>query len=220
MEQKRKLINFWLEKGVVQDERIISAFVNTPRETFLPEDLHEQAYEDHPLPTIRGQSLSQPTTVMIMTQALNVQEGEKIFEVGSGVGYQACILGNLAGNGEVFTTEIMPELVQFARENVTSVGLKNVQVIEKDGSRGLEMEAPFDKIMVTAACPKIPQPLIDQLKEGGIIVAPVGDMKEQTLVKATKLGERLDFEFLGPFLFVPMQGKHGFDSEISNIEPK
>ena len=208
--ERNSLVSVWKEKGY--DNRIITAFEKVPRENFISPEFRLHAYEDRPLPTIRGQSLSQPTTVMIMTQALDVHSGDKILEVGAGVGFQACILGELVGKkGKVFTTEIIPELVQAARKQSLALGYKNITVLETDGSRGIDTEAPFDRIIITAACPKIPEPLIGQVKDQGIIIAPVGNLQEQILVKATKKGSRLEFEFLGPFMFVPLQGKYGFE---------
>ena len=204
------LISFWSEQGF--DKKIITAFKKVPREIFVSPELRSQAYEDRPLPTIRGQSLSQPTTVMIMTQALEVAKGQKILEVGAGVGFQATLLAELTGKrGTVFTTEIIPELVEAAKKNTSHLGYHNVLVLETDGSRGVEQQAPFDRIIITAACPKIPEPLIEQTKDQGIIVAPLGNLQEQILVKARKIGHRLEMEFLGPFMFVPLQGKYGFE---------
>jgi protein-L-isoaspartate(D-aspartate) O-methyltransferase len=207
--QKQILVNFWKDKGI--DNDVINAFLRVPREFFVSPELFKHAYEDLPLPTIRNQSLSQPTTVMIMTHALGVKEGHKVLEVGSGVGYQASILSRLVGDGKVVSTETIPELVEIAKKNILQLGCSNTIILEKDGSRGVEQEAPFDRVMITCACPKIPEPIVDQVKEGGIIVAPVGDKSSQTMVRATKVGKRLDLEFLGTFAFVPMQGKYGFE---------
>jgi len=207
--QKELLINLWKGQGI--DSKVIDAFLRVPREFFVAPDFYRQAYDDIPLPTIRDQSLSQPTTVMLMTHALKVEKGHKILEVGSGVGYQASILSRLVEEGKVVTTETIPELVSIAKRNLLQLGCSNTLVIETDGSRGVEEEAPFDRVMITCACPKIPEPIIEQTKDGGIIIAPVGDKASQTLVRATKIGKRLDLEFLGPFNFVPMQGKYGFE---------
>ena len=210
---REHLVRIWSEQGI--DPRLVEAFMSVPREMFVAPDLFHQAYLDRPLPTIRGQSLSQPTTVMLMTHALEVQEGQKILEVGSGVGYQASLLGKLVGEkGKVITTEILPELVQMSRENFKKLGLDQVSIQEADGAYGVQEEAPFDRIIITAACPKIPEPLLEQLKDGGIIVAPVGTPEAQFMVKVVKEGPRLEFEFLGQFMFVPLQGKHGFTEEI------
>lgn len=210
MTTKEQLIYFWTTKNF--SPPLIEAFEKIPRENFVPASLIPLAYEDYPLPTLRKQSISQPTTVMLMLQALEPKEGDKIFELGAGAGYQAAILSAIVGKkGKVVSVEVLPELVQLARRNIDSLGLANVQIWEGDGGEGWKEEAPFDKIVITAACPTIPQPLIDQLKENGAVVAPVGDLESQTLVRGTKVGGKLELEFLGSFLFVPMRGRHGFE---------
>jgi|SRR3989338_1776596 len=208
---KLGLINFWKQYFNFRDEEV-KAFTEVKREDFIPETFKNKAYLDAPLPLLRGKTISQPTTVMIMTAALEIKDGEKIFEVGTGSGYQAAILAKLAGSGKVVSTEVIPELVGFARTNLKKAKIKNVDVYEADGSRGFEKEGEFDKIIITAACKEFPQPLLDQLKIGGIIIGPVGSKDEQIMIKATKLGNgRLELEFLGPFLFTPMYGRYGFE---------
>ena len=210
MGTKQELLDKWKEMHV--DVNILAAFDFIPRENFVPISLRGEAYHDHPLPTLRNQSISQPTTIMIMLQALDLKEGEKVFEIGSGGGYQAALMSRIVGNsGKVITTEVIPELVNIARENITGLNLQNIQVEEADGSSGFLEEAPFDKVVITAACPSIPQPVIDQLKENGIVIAPVGDLESQTMVKGVKVNGKLELEFLGPFRFVPLQGKYGFE---------
>jgi len=185
MEKKQKLIQFWSVRDV--------------------------AYEDRPLPLLRGKTISQPTTVMIMTAALELEKGDKVFEIGTGSGYQAALLGVLVRPGKVITTEVIPELVYSARENLAAAGIKNVVVFEEDGSKGMESEAPFDKVIITAACKEFPNPVVDQLKEGGIIVGPVGGPEQQQMIRGIKTKGKLELEFLGPFLFTPMYGRYGFD---------
>lgn len=204
---------FWKTMGV--EEKLLKVFAQIPREQFIPLSLRAHAYDDHPLPTIRNQSISQPSTVMIMLSALDLQPGEKVFEVGAGVGYQAALMSPLVGKkGKVVTSEVIPELVQFASSIIDELSLKNVQVLEGDGAEGHKLEAPYDKIIITAACPTIPEPLLDQLKEGGVIVAPVGDLQSQTMVKGTKVNGKLELEFLGNFVFVPMMGKYGLEEKV------
>ena len=213
MEGKQRLVNFWKQHNVVTSDNIIQAFQNIPRESFLPNEFKNKAYHDHPLPTMREQSISQPTTIMMMMQALDLKQGQKVFEVGSGVGYQAALIGEIVKPGNVITTEVIPELVGKSQINLHKVGLTNVEVLESDGGVGFPEQAPYDRIIITAACPTFPQPLIDQLKEGGIIVGPVGDVKSQTMIKGTKINGRLELDFLGEFRFVLMRGKHGFKDE-------
>lgn len=197
------------------DKKLLKVFAQIPREQFIPLSLRAHAYDDHPLPTIRNQTISQPSTVMIMLRALDLQPGENVFEVGAGVGYQAALMANLVGKqGKVVTSEVIPELVQFSRQSLEDLELKQVTVLESDGAEGHPVQAPYDKIIITAACPTIPPPLIDQLKEGGIIIAPVGDLQSQTLVKGTKINGKLELEFLGDFVFVPMMGKYGFEEKV------
>lgn len=149
---------------------------------------------------------------MLMTEALELQKGHKVLEVGSGSGYQAAIIANIVGeNGKVISTEIIDDLVKFAQENIKKLNLKNVKIINHDGSKGYEKEAPYDRIIVTAACPKIPNSLKKQLKENGIIVAPVGNLNEQVMIKARKKDNKLIEESLGHFMFVPLKGKYGHD---------
>lgn len=209
---KEILTHFWRTKNI--KEELIQAFDQIPRENFVKPGMKHLAYADQPLPTIRNQSISQPTTVMIMLQALEIKEGDKVLEIGAGAGYQAALLSVLVGEkGKVITTEVIPELVQMSRQNLANLGLTNVTILETNGSEGYPQKSPFDKIILTAACPTIPQPLIDQLKEGGLVIAPVGDLESQTMVRGTKVSGKLELEFMGQFMFVPLQGKHGFKEE-------
>jgi|SRR3989344_4956535 len=213
LEQKRnQLVDFWRENFDFTEEEL-NAFTKVKRENFIADKMKDYAYEDAPLPLIRGKTISQPTTVMIMTSALEINPGEKIFEVGTGSGYQAALLATLTGDkGKIITTEVIPELVEFSKNNFKMAGINNIEVHEYDGSKGMEKEAPFDKIIITAACRDFPQPLIDQLKTGGFIIAPVGNKDEQTMVRGKKLENgRLELEFLGPFLFTPLYGDYGFE---------
>jgi protein-L-isoaspartate(D-aspartate) O-methyltransferase len=212
MEQKTELINFWREKLGFSDIEL-NAFRDINREDFVTESLKSRAYEDTPLPLIRGKTISQPTTVMMMTAALELDTGDKILEVGSGSGYQSAIIAKIVGErGKVITTEIIPELVTFARNNLSKAGIDNVFVHEEDGSKGIREDMPYDKIIITAACKEFPKELLEQLKPEGIIVGPVGDRNEQEMVKGTKGKDgKLSLEFLGPFLFTPMYGKYGFE---------
>jgi protein-L-isoaspartate(D-aspartate) O-methyltransferase len=212
MEQKLELIRFWKESLGFSDTEL-NAFRDVNRENFVPENLKNRAYEDAPLPLMRGKTISQPTTVIMMTAALELKDGEKVLEVGSGSGYQSAIIAKIVGEkGKVITTEVIPELVTFAKNNLSKSGISNVFVHEEDGSKGIKQEAPYDKIIITAACKEFPKPLLEQLKPGGIIVGPVGDRNEQEMVKGIKGKDgKLSLEFLGPFLFTPMYGKYGFE---------
>ena len=212
MAEKTGLVDFW-KQSFMFTEKEIAAFISVKREDFITEKYRDAAYSDVPLPILRGKTISQPTTVMVMTHALEVKAGMKIFEVGTGSGYQTAILAKLAGvKGVVISTEVIPELVNFAKDNLKKAGIENARIFEEDGSRGMESEAPFDRIIITAACKEIPKPLIGQLKPGGIIIAPVGSDTEQQMVKAAKSKDgKMSFEFLGSFVFSSLYGKYGFE---------
>ncbi|MFH1650110.1 MAG: protein-L-isoaspartate(D-aspartate) O-methyltransferase [Candidatus Woesearchaeota archaeon] len=211
MTSKSDLLQYWSDRFAFS-KRELAAFTAVHREDFIPSSAQSMAYEDIPLPTLRGKTVSQPTTVMIMTHALDVKKGMKVFEVGTGSGYQSAILAHLVGaSGKVVTTEIIPELVQFARLNIMRAGYENIVVLEEDGPRGHAKEAPFDRIILTAAAKEFPPELVKQLKLKGIILGPLGTEEEQQMVRGTKNKQGgLDIEFLGSFLFSPLAGKHGF----------
>ncbi len=209
MTTKQQLLQQWNMLNI--DDAILRAFELVPRENFIAAELLGHAYDDHPLPTMRKQSISQPSTIVMMLQALELKPGEKVLEIGAGVGYQAAIISQIIGRqGKLITFDVIPELIHLARNNLQQLGITNTSVVEADGSEGCPEEAPFDKIIITAACPTIPKPIIEQLKEGGIVVAPVGDLESQTMVKGVKEQGKLQLEFLGSFRFVPLKGKHGF----------
>lgn len=210
---KNQLIKFWKNEKIVKNEKVLEAFKAVPREEFILGGYEHDAYGDYPLPIHAGQTISQPTTVMIMTDALDIKKGQKVLEIGTGSGYQAAILSKLVGEkGKVITTEIIKELADFSKNNIKKLKINNIKILHSDGSEGYAKEAPYDRIIVTAACPKIPQPLIDQLKEGGIIVAPVESVLGQEMVKGIKKNGKLITASLGYFSFVPLKGKHGYTS--------
>lgn len=210
--EKTELIKFWKENlGFTEAE--LNAFKEIKREDFVPEGMKSKAYEDVPLPLMRGKTISQPTTVMLMTHALELKAGDSVFEVGTGSGYQTAIIAKIVGQkGKVITTEVIPELVSFAKQNLAESGISNTAAYEEDGSKGMPDESLFDKIIITAACREFPKPLLDQLKPNGIIVGPVGNEQEQEMVKGVKGKDgKLELEFLGQFLFSPLYGKYGFE---------
>ncbi len=208
--KKESLIKYWEKFGVVKNKRVLEAFRKINREDFVLENWKSEAYEDYPLPIPKGQTISQPTTVVIMLDALELQEGNKVLEVGSGSGYNAALMGWIAGEkGRVISTEIIPELATFASENIKKTGLKNVRIILTDGSQGYQAEAPYDRIIVTAASPRIPKVLVRQLKNNGVIILPVGPSYGQEMLKGRKIGAELLTQNLGAFTFVPLKGKYG-----------
>ena len=210
MSQKEDLIKKWIYHNIIKDKKVINAFKKIKRENFILSEHKKEAYGDYPLSIGEGQTISQPTTVMLMTEALELKKGHKVLEVGSGSGYQAAIISKIIGDkGRLISTEIIPELAEFAKNNIKKLNIKNVEIINCDGSKGFAKEAPYDRIIVTAASPKIPKPLIKQLKEGGIIIIPVGDLLEQAMVKGVKNNNKLVEKNIGQFMFVPLKGKYG-----------
>ncbi len=205
------LIEKWKKEGIVKEKSIIEAFIEVPREIFVDEAYKEEAYEDYPLPIGYGQTISQPTTVAIMTQLLQPKKGNKVLEIGTGSGWQAAILGKIVYPGKVYSVEIVPGLVEKAKRNLMKAGIKNVKVILGDGSIGLEKYAPYDRIIVTAASPKINDAWIAQLKEKGILVVPVGERYVQKMIRVKKTKKGIIKEYFGDFMFVPLVGKKGWN---------
>ena len=175
-----------------------------PRHRFVPADLASRAYEDNPLPIGWGQTISQPYIVALMTELLDLEPGDKVLEVGSGSGYQAAVLAEIAG--AVFTIEIVPELAEVASRNLEACGHGDVRVRAGDGYRGWPDEAPFQAIIVTAAPDHVPRPLLEQLDEGGRLVIPVGDVYQE-LVVLTKENGAVRRRSTIPVRFVPMTGE-------------
>ena len=209
--EKEQLINCWLKSGIVKNKRIIAAFRSVKREYFVLSEFRKEAYSDTALPILAGQTISQPTTVVGMLEALELKPGMNILEIGAGSGYNAALMGRIVGKkGKVFATEIIPGLVSFARQNLDKAGIENVKVINTDGSIGYVSGSPYDRIIVTAASPEIPEELVQQLKEGGIIVIPVGSEIGQTLIKAKKTKGKLVRQQLGEYVFVPLKGRYGY----------
>lgn len=210
-EENEKLIEHIKSLGYLKSKSIENALREIPRHLFVPKNMLNVAYRDTPLLIGHEQTISQPSTVVAMTEALNVKEGEKILEIGTGSGWQAAILAKLTGkNGFVYTVEIVPELVEFAKDNLKKVGIENVKVIKGDGSMGLKEYAPYDRIIVTAACPEIPKPLLNQLKVNGMLVIPVGNVYLQEMYVIKKLRGKIEKESIGSFMFVPLVGRYGF----------
>lgn len=199
-EAKARLIAEIRAMGALRDARVRRAFESVPRENFVPADYRHHAYANYPLPIAGGQTISQPYTVAVMSEALDVGQGMCILEVGAGSGYQAAILAELVGaRGKVITCEIIEELFVLARERLQIY--PQVTVVHTDGSRGWKPGAPYDRILVAAAGTRIPEPLVDQLKDNGILVMPVG----QEMIVATKKNGALDKKMIGYFAFVPLK---------------
>ena len=201
-ERKMQFLFALRSKGVT-DTRVLTAMERIDRGDFVRGLFSGRAYEDMPLPISCGQTISQPSVVALMTQALNVQPRDKVLEVGTGSGYQAAILSQLARR--VYTVERYRRLVRDAQKTFEALGLTNVTAIAADGSHGLPEQAPFDRIIVTAAAEDPPGPLLAQLREGGIMVVPVGQSDAvQSLIKVTRTPDGFEYQELRQVRFVPL----------------
>ncbi len=198
-----------LENKGIKDKKVLEAMKKIPRETFVADEFKTLAYEDQALPIVSSQSISQPYTVAFMLEKLNLKEKDKVLEIGSGSGWNSALISFITKT-KVFSVEFNEEVAEFAESNLKKAKIKNVEVIVGDGNKGYEKESPYDKIIVTAACSKIPFDLVKQLKNNGILLAPVGSLAEQDLIKITKEDEEIKKESLGKFVFVPLKGKYGF----------
>jgi protein-L-isoaspartate(D-aspartate) O-methyltransferase len=195
----------------IKDHRLTGAMRKVPRHLFVEEALQSQAYSDHPLPIGEKQTISQPYMVALMTEALSLTGKEKVLEIGTGSGYQTAVLAELAS--KVFSVERIRSLAIKARKLLLELGYLNTEVKFSDGTVGWLDESPFDAIMVTAGSPEIPQPLIDQLKVGGRMAIPVGDIYTQDLIRVIKTEDGIKKEDLGGCRFVKLIGKYGWEVE-------
>ena len=206
---RERMIRKQLESRGITDPAVLNAFRKLSREEFVPDDMKDRAYEDRPLPIGSEQTISQPYMTALMTQALECRPTSKVLEIGTGSGFQTALLSILAG--EVFTIETVPALAKEARKRLERLGFaSNVHFLMADGSLGLDSKAPFDRIVVTAAAPAVPTPLLEQIAEDGILVVPVGDRYGQDLLRVRKVGGTLRRENLCPCVFVPLIGLGGF----------
>ena len=204
-----ELINFLKNMKFLTDNNVESAFRNIPRHEFILSSELDRAYYNEPLPIMKNQTISQPGVVSRMSEWLDVKDGQNILEIGTGSGWQTAILSCLVGTGIVHSIEIHPELEKFARKNLEKFCLDNVNVILGDGSMGYPKESPYDRIIITAACTEIPLPLLDQLSDNGLIIAPVGDTSQSlVLLKKTSKGI-IEIKNESNYVFVPLLGKFG-----------
>ena len=203
----RRMVDEIAGQGI-RDERVLEAFRRIPRHLFVPESAQDVAYENHPVAIGQGQTISQPYMVACMTQALELKGGEKVLEIGSGSGYQTAVLKAL--NADVYTVERLPELSDRARENVERAGFTGVHYRVGDGSRGWPEEAPFDRVIVTAGAPTMPVSLVEQLREGGSMVIPVGGEEEQELLLVRRDQGRVTREKICSCIFVKLLGDEGW----------
>jgi protein-L-isoaspartate(D-aspartate) O-methyltransferase len=205
--QREKLVRHIATRGVLST-RVLWAMGQVPREQFVPEVLAAEAYEDKPLPIGWGQTISQPSIVAMMTEALDPQDHHRVLEIGTGTGYQTAILALLGG--QIVTVERIPSLIFAAAKRVSSLGLWNVFYILGDGTLGWPDGAPYDRILVTASAPEIPPPLWQQLNEDGVMVIPIGSRDEQVLYRITKRQGNPIWFSITPCRFVPLLGLHGW----------
>jgi len=209
-EQRVSMVETQIRKRGVKDERVLRAMATVPRHEFIPAKSRGDAYADEPLPIGGGQTISQPYIVAAMTEALHLAGSEKVLDIGTGSGYQAAVLSLISR--EVYGVECRSELARSAAELLQKLGFQNVHVHCGDGSEGLREFAPYDAILVAAAAPSFPQPLLDQLSEGGRIIAPIGTEDHQQLILVTRHGNNCSMEHREPCRFVPLIGRHGWRS--------
>jgi len=206
---RRAMVEEQLVPRGISDPRVLAAMAEVPREEFVPDELRLRAYDDGALPIGYGQTISQPFVVAFMTEMAQIQPDDKVLEIGTGSGYAAAVLGRLCR--EVHSLERIAELEQQARERLARLGYTNVVTHVVDGTEGLSAYAPFAAILVPAAAKEVPQPLADQLSEGGRLIIPIGDRESgQRMRRYTLQGRTLVYDDFGPFAFVPLIGEHGF----------
>jgi protein-L-isoaspartate(D-aspartate) O-methyltransferase len=202
---RRVMIDRDLRARGIKNERVLTAMATLPRHLFVPDSLRASAYDDRPLPIGEGQTISQPYIVARMTELLELKATDKVLEIGTGSGYQTAVLARLAAS--VSSIEILPALSQRAQKALDALNFKNIELKIGDGFYGWEERSPFDAILVTAAAPRIPEPLWRQLREGGRLVMPLGEQKKsQRLVRARKVAGQAIMEDLSEVLFVPLRG--------------
>ena len=211
-ELRRAMVDEQIRERGVNSPRVLEAMLAVPRHLFVPEDYVASAYTDQPLPIGEGQTISQPYMVAVMTEALELTGTERVLEIGTGSGYQAAVLSLLAA--EVYTIESHASLALEARRRLARLGYSNVHVHTGDGTLGLPELAPFDAIVVTAAAPRVPPPLVEQLAEGGRLVIPVGQTDQQELLQVRKSGDETTSRMLHYCRFVPLVGRHGWRNQF------
>jgi len=191
----------------ISNQRVLDVFYKVERHKFIPEEQRDNAYADFPIPIGAGQTISQPYIVALMTECLDLSGSEKILEIGTGSGYQAAILAQLSK--DVCSIERFEVLAKKAKMLFDELGYKNIKIKIGDGTLGWEEEAPFDRIIITAASPEVPSPLTEQLKDGGKLILPLGEMLSQVLTRVEKMNNKLYSKEICPCVFVPLVGKYG-----------
>ena len=208
--ERERMVKHQIASKGVRDERVLAAMRKVPRHRFVSMDARPYAYADSPIRIGSGQTISQPYIVALMTELLDVKPDHRVLDVGTGSGYQAAILGELAG--EVHSIERHPDLAESARETLEALGYENIQVHVGDGTQGYKPAAPYDRIVVAAAGPSVPQALLDQLALGGRLVIPVGPRYSQRLEVWERTGDEFKKSTNIPVVFVPLIGKEGWDN--------
>ncbi|HWP59317.1 MAG TPA: protein-L-isoaspartate(D-aspartate) O-methyltransferase [Candidatus Acidoferrales bacterium] len=208
--ERDRMIREQLVQRGIHDHRVLGAMRKVPRHLFVEPSMQNQAYDDCPLPIGQNQTISQPYMVALMAQSLELKGSEKVLEIGTGSGYEAAVLAELCA--QVVSVERLEELAARARERLERLGYKNIVITVGDGTLGCETHAPYDDIVVSAASPCIPRPLLSQLKPDGRLVLPMGEEELQTLVRIRKKGESLEEDYLGECRFVKLIGAYGWQS--------
>ena len=209
MDFKLKLLIEELKSQGIEDKLVLKALEEIPRKLFVPKNLREEAYENHPLHIGHNQTISQPYTTAFMLQNLKLNNNDIVLEIGTGSGWSTALTAYICE--KIYSIETIPELSKTAKENIKKTKLKNIKIITGDGSKGLKKYSPYDKIIVNAACSQVPNILISQLKNNGILICPVGNLYEQSLLKIVKEKNNIKTYNLGGFIFVPLVSEeYGF----------
>ena len=208
---RKRMVEEQLIPRGIKNQRVLGVFYKIERHKFIPEDLRNSAYADFPVPIGEGQTISQPYIVALMTEYLGLTGKEKVLEIGTGSGYQTAILSELAG--EIYSVERFEVLAGRAQTILNELGYKNIKVKAGDGTLGWEEAAPFDRIIITAASPKIPLPLIEQLADNGKLILPLGESFSQVLTLLEKKEGKLKSIDICGCVFVPLVGKHGWSNK-------
>lgn len=209
--QRARMVEEQLKARGIMDERLLAAFRKVPRHLFVPADFQQDAYADHPLPIGAGQTISQPYIVALMIHQLHLQGHERVLEIGTGSGYQTAILAELAL--EVYSIERIPELLLAVKARLETMGCLNVHLTPGNGSLGWPLHAPYEAVLVSAAAPEVPVPLLQQLADGGRMVLPIGTQESQMLVAVHKHHGLIDQQEIASCVFVPLLGQYGWPSD-------
>ena len=208
---RKRMVEEQLIPRGIKNQKVLDAFRKIERHKFIPEDLRSSSYGDFPVPIGEGQTISQPYIVALMTECLNLTGQEKVLEIGTGSGYQTAILAESAK--EVYSIERFEKLAKNAQKTLNELGYTNIKIKAEDGTLGWPEEAPFDRIIITAASPRVPLPLTEQLKENGKLILPLGESFSQVLTLVEKKNDRLESIQVCGCVFVPLVGKYGWKGE-------